>query len=49
MVFFFETDPDTLIEPLAAPAGGGRGLPPAYARRTVLEKLGVSPDSVEVA
>ncbi|MFE0379555.1 isopenicillin N synthase family dioxygenase [Streptomyces inhibens] len=46
LVFFFETDPDTLIEPLAAPVGGGRGLSPAYARRTVLEKLGVSPDSV---
>ncbi|MFI1164431.1 isopenicillin N synthase family dioxygenase [Streptomyces sp. NPDC020801] len=46
LVFFFETDPDTLIEPLAAPVGGGRGLTPAYARRTVLEKLGVSPDSV---
>lgn len=46
LVFFFETDPDTLIEPLAAPVGGGRGLSPAHARRTVLEKLGVSPDSV---
>ncbi|UKY48188.1 isopenicillin N synthase family dioxygenase [Streptomyces inhibens] len=46
LVFFFETDPDTLIEPLAAPVGGGRGLSPAYARRTVLEKLGVSLDSV---
>ncbi|MFD1660849.1 isopenicillin N synthase family dioxygenase [Streptomyces caeni] len=45
LVFFFETDPDTLIEPLAAPVGGGRGLSPAYARRTVLEKLGVTPDS----
>ncbi|MEU6347344.1 2-oxoglutarate and iron-dependent oxygenase domain-containing protein [Streptomyces sp. NPDC046977] len=48
LVFFFETDPDTLIEPLAAPVGGGRGLPASYARRTVLEKLGVSHDSVRV-
>jgi isopenicillin N synthase-like dioxygenase len=48
LVFFFETDPDTLIEPLAAPIGGGRGLSSAYARRTVLEKLGVSPDSLQV-
>ncbi|WP_327370936.1 isopenicillin N synthase family dioxygenase [Streptomyces sp. NBC_01217] len=48
LVFFFETDPDTLIEPLAAPVGGGRGLPPAYARRSVLEKLGVFPDSLPV-
>lgn len=46
LVFFFETDPDTLIEPLAAPVGGGRGLTPAYARRTVLEKLGVAADFV---
>ncbi|MFD4785677.1 isopenicillin N synthase family dioxygenase [Streptomyces sp. NPDC058459] len=46
LVFFFETDPDTLIEPLAVPAGGGRGLSSVYARRSVLEKLGVSPDSV---
>ncbi|MFD5813470.1 isopenicillin N synthase family dioxygenase [Streptomyces sp. NPDC127038] len=46
LVFFFETDPDTLIEPFAAPVGGGRGLPPVYARRSVLEKLGVSPDSI---
>lgn len=46
LVFFFETDPDTLVEPLAAPAGGGRGLSPAYARRTVLGKLGVPTDSV---
>jgi validamycin A dioxygenase len=48
LVFFFETDPDVLIEPLAAPVGGGRGLSPAYARRTVLEKLGVPSDSGQV-
>ena len=42
LVFFFETDPDTLIEPLPAPIGGGRGLAPARARRTVLDKLGVT-------
>jgi isopenicillin N synthase-like dioxygenase len=46
LVFFFESDPDTLIEPLAVPTGGGRGLSPVYARRSVLEKLGFSPDSV---
>ncbi|MER6534001.1 isopenicillin N synthase family dioxygenase [Streptomyces sp. 900105755] len=46
LVFFFETDPDTLIEPLAAPIGGGRGMSPVYARRSVLETLGVAPDSI---
>ncbi|HEV3382560.1 MAG TPA: 2-oxoglutarate and iron-dependent oxygenase domain-containing protein [Trebonia sp.] len=42
LVFFFETDPDTIIEPLPAPMGGGRGLAPARARQTVLDKLGVA-------
>jgi isopenicillin N synthase-like dioxygenase len=42
LVFFFETDPDTLVEPLPAPIGGGRGLAPARARQTVLDKLGVA-------
>ena len=41
LVFFFETDPDTLVEPLPAPTGGGRGLSPARARHTILDKLGV--------
>jgi hypothetical protein len=41
-VFFFETDPDTIIEPLPAPMGGGHGLAPARARQTVLDKLGVT-------
>lgn len=41
LVFFFETDPDTLIEPLPAPIGGGRGLAPARARQNLLDKLGV--------
>lgn len=48
LVFFFETDPETLIEPLPAPIGGGRRLSPEYARRAVLGKLGVPLDSVPV-
>jgi validamycin A dioxygenase len=31
LVFFFEADPDALVTPLAPPAGGGCGLPPALA------------------
>lgn len=49
LVFFYESDPDTLIEPLAPPVGGGAGLEPLVSRRSVLEKLGVhaySPPSV---
>lgn len=41
LVFFFEADPDALIEPLAAPAGGGLGLAPAVAGESILGKLGV--------
>ncbi|MEV7816136.1 2-oxoglutarate and iron-dependent oxygenase domain-containing protein [Streptomyces flaveolus] len=41
LVFFYESDPDTLVEPLAPPVGGGAGLEPVLARRSVLEKLGV--------
>ncbi|GAA2331926.1 isopenicillin N synthase family oxygenase [Streptomyces kunmingensis] len=43
LVFFFESDPDTLIEPLAPPAGGDAGFAPVLSRRSVLEKLGVHP------
>ncbi|MFJ4828913.1 isopenicillin N synthase family dioxygenase [Streptomyces sp. NPDC088747] len=46
LVFFFETNPDTLIEPLAPPIGGGAGLEPVVSRRSVLEKLGVHTDAV---
>ncbi|MEW2545129.1 2-oxoglutarate and iron-dependent oxygenase domain-containing protein [Streptomyces sp. NPDC047002] len=45
LVFFFESDPDTLVEPLAPPVGGGAGLEPVVSRRSVLEKLGVHPDT----
>lgn len=45
LVFFFETDPETWIEPLAAPFGGGAGRQPVRARHSVLEKLGVVPDT----
>lgn len=41
LVFFFETDPDTIVDPLPAPMGGGRGLTPVQARQAVLDKLGV--------
>ncbi|MFE9610933.1 isopenicillin N synthase family dioxygenase [Streptomyces sp. NPDC006012] len=43
LVFFYESDPDTLIEPLAPPAGAGAGRPPVVSRRSILEKLGVKP------
>ncbi|WP_394620205.1 isopenicillin N synthase family dioxygenase [Lentzea sp. JNUCC 0626] len=46
LVFFYESDPETLIEPLAAPVGGGRGLAPVVSRRDVLGKLGVSLEAV---
>ena len=42
LVFFFETDPDTMVEPLPAPQGGGRGAAPVRARQSVLDKLGVT-------
>ncbi|MFD9734837.1 isopenicillin N synthase family dioxygenase [Umezawaea sp. NPDC059074] len=42
LVFFYESDPDTVVEPLVAPVGGGRGLPPVVARHEVLRKLGVT-------
>lgn len=44
LVFFYETDPSTLIEPMPSPVGGGAGLAPLVARRPVLEKLGVDAD-----
>jgi isopenicillin N synthase-like dioxygenase len=42
LVFFFEADPDALIEPLAAPIGGGAGMTPIIAGETILEKVGVT-------
>ncbi|KIF74275.1 oxidoreductase [Streptomyces sp. 150FB] len=44
LVFFFESDPRTLIEPLAEPIGGGAGLGPVVSRQSVLGKLGVDLD-----
>jgi len=41
LVFFFETDPETVVEPLAEPIGGGAGKPAVVARHAVLAKLGV--------
>ncbi len=41
LVFFFEADPQAVIEPLAAPVGGGRGLAPVVAGESILRKLGV--------
>ncbi|QMU70507.1 isopenicillin N synthase family oxygenase [Streptacidiphilus sp. P02-A3a] len=41
LVFFFEADPQAVIEPLAAPVGGGRGLAPVVAGESILGKLGV--------
>jgi len=42
LVFFFEADPDTEVQPLAAPAGGGAGMPAFIAGEQILEKVGVS-------
>ncbi|WP_329042904.1 isopenicillin N synthase family oxygenase [Streptomyces sp. NBC_00178] len=47
LVYFFESDPDTLVEPLAPPVGGGAGMKPVLARRSVLEKLGVHLDATQ--
>jgi isopenicillin N synthase-like dioxygenase len=42
LVYFFESDPDTLVEPLPAPIGGGAGMRPSIAGETILEKCGVT-------
>ncbi|MGP2436185.1 isopenicillin N synthase family dioxygenase [Streptomyces sp. JW3] len=42
LVYFFETDPDTEVVPLAAPAGGGAGMSPVIAGEQILEKVGAS-------
>ncbi|GAA4955130.1 isopenicillin N synthase family dioxygenase [Actinoplanes utahensis] len=42
LVYFFESDPDTLVEPLPAPIGGGAGMQPGIAGETILEKCGVT-------
>ncbi len=47
LAFFFETDPETWVEPMAVPVGGGRGLTPVRSRRSILEKLGVSFDPAD--
>ncbi|MEW2113942.1 2-oxoglutarate and iron-dependent oxygenase domain-containing protein [Streptomyces sp. NPDC005474] len=42
LVYFFETDPDTEVVPLPAPAGGGAGMRPVIAGESILEKVGAS-------
>jgi validamycin A dioxygenase len=42
LVFFFEANPDTRIEPLAAPAGGGAGMSPVISGEEILRKVGMS-------
>ncbi|MFJ4684270.1 isopenicillin N synthase family dioxygenase [Streptomyces sp. NPDC088789] len=42
LVYFFETDPDTEVVPLAAPMGGGAGMSPVIAGESILEKVGAS-------
>jgi len=42
LVFFFEADPDAVIQPLAAPAGGGGLMKPVVAGESILEKVGVT-------
>jgi isopenicillin N synthase-like dioxygenase len=46
LVFFYESDPHTVVEPLAPPYGGGAGLAPVISRRAILEKLGVAADEI---
>jgi isopenicillin N synthase-like dioxygenase len=41
LVFFFEADPDTVVSPLAPPAGGGQGMQPVVAGESILKNLGV--------
>ncbi|SRR5216683_3247429 len=41
LVFFFEADPDTMVTPLAPPAGGGSGKEPVVAGESILKNLGV--------
>ncbi len=42
LVFFFEADPDTVVTPLEPPAGGGCGMRPVIAGKSILEKVGVT-------
>ncbi len=42
LIFFFETDPETLVAPLAAPLGGGAGMPPLRAGESILQKVGAT-------
>lgn len=49
LVFFFESDPQTRIDPLAVPVGGGAGLKPVVSRESVLSKLGVDLDLSDMA
>ncbi|WP_413810608.1 isopenicillin N synthase family dioxygenase [Streptomyces sp. OE57] len=44
LVFFYETDPGTLVQPLAPPVGGGAGHAPVVARHSILKKLGARQD-----
>ncbi|MFI6345786.1 isopenicillin N synthase family dioxygenase [Streptomyces sp. NPDC050560] len=46
LVFFYESDPATLIEPLTPPAGGGAGFAPVVSRHAILTKLGVTEDEM---
>ncbi|QEV37211.1 isopenicillin N synthase family oxygenase [Streptomyces nodosus] len=38
LVYFFDADPEAEIVPLAAPVGGGAGMPTVIAGETILEK-----------
>jgi isopenicillin N synthase-like dioxygenase len=42
LVFFFEADPDAVVDPLPVPHGGGQGMSAAVAGETILEKVGVT-------
>lgn len=45
LVFFFESDPDTVVTPLAPPAGGGCGNEPVVAGESILSKVGITLDT----
>ncbi|MCX4728867.1 isopenicillin N synthase family oxygenase [Streptomyces sp. NBC_01306] len=49
LVFFYESDPETLVEPLAPPAGGGAGRGSVVSRHAILEKLGARADLLSAA
>ncbi|WP_395105057.1 isopenicillin N synthase family dioxygenase [Actinomadura sp. SCN-SB] len=42
LIFFYETDPDTVVTPLPPPIGGGRSMEPIVAGESILKKVGIT-------